>query len=131
MAKYGLSGDVIHAASSSRRESPSFASMFGIERERGRADGAGANVFDLALLRIGDDFVQRLASFDGRAADHRIAAGRIFGPIDLGEVRGQVIILVLRPALEGMVVALVAVEARGEEQVRGVLHQRFGRAERF
>ena len=69
--------------------------------------------------------------FDGRAADHRVAAGRIFRSIHLGEEGRQVVVLVLRPAFERMVMALVAVEARGQEQVRRVLHQRFGRAQRF
>ena len=45
---------------------------------------------------------------------------------DLREVRGRLVILVLRPALEGMVVALVAVEANAQEQMRGVFHRRFG-----
>ena len=41
---------------------------------------------------------------------------------DLGEVGGGFVILILRPALERVIVAFVAVEAGGEEQVRGVLH---------
>ena len=47
--------------------------------------------------------------------------------LDLGEVRGQLVVLVLRPALERMVVALVAVEPHGQEQLRRVLHHRVGR----
>ena len=49
----------------------------------------------------------------------------------LGEISGQMIILVLRPALERMVVAFVAIEARGEEQLRRVLHRFSGCAQNF
>ena len=60
---------------------------------------------------VDDDFVQRLGAFDGRAADLLLAAGRIGLETDLSEIGGRLIILVLRPALERMVVALVAIEA--------------------
>lgn len=55
-------------------------------------------------------------------------AGSFF-QADAREPRGGLVILVLRPALEGMVVALVAVEPHGEEEVRGVLHRVLGLAE--
>ena len=48
-----------------------------------------------------------------RAADLLALELRVFGPADLGEVGGELVILVLRPALERVVVALVAVEAHG------------------
>src|SRR5262245_53255919 len=88
-------------------------------------------MLDLAFLGIGDDFIQWPAFFYSRSADLALAARRIARAIDLGKVGREVVVLILRPALEGMVVALVAVEARGEEQMRRVLHQGFRRAERL
>ena len=54
---------------------------------------------------------------------------RVLLAIDLGVERGQVVVLGLRPALERVVVALVAVEAHGQEQLRRVLHRRVRLAE--
>ena len=45
---------------------------------------------------------------------------------DLGEECGELIVLVLRPAFERVVVALIAVEAHCEEKLGRVLHDRVG-----
>src|SRR5205085_798576 len=50
----------------------------------------------------------------------------VFLELDLREESGEVVILVLGPALEGMVMAFVAVEASGQKKVGRVLH-RLGR----
>ena len=42
--------------------------------------------------------------------------------MEAGEVGGSFIVLVLRPSLEGMVVALVAVETGRQEEMGRVLH---------
>ena len=49
--------------------------------------------------------------------------------VGLGEECGEMIVLVLGPAFERVVVALVAVEARAEEEVGGVFHGLRRRAE--
>src|SRR5439155_19616119 len=69
------------------------------------------------------DFVERFGALGRGAANLFAFAGRVFLERDLGEIGREVIILVLGPALEGMVVALVAVEPRSQKQVRGVLHR--------
>ena len=66
---------------------------------------------------------QRLAPFDVGAAELLALELRVLRAVDLGEERGQLVVLVLRPALERMIVALVAVEAHGQEQLRRVLHR--------
>ena len=64
------------------------------------------------------------AAFDRGAAD-LLAVELLHLPCGRpGRSTRPVVILVLRPALERMIVALVAVEAHGQEQVRRVLHQR-------
>ena len=78
---------------------------------------------DFALRLVADDLVQRRGAFHGRAADLLVAGGRIGLQFDPGEIRGRLVVLVLRPALERMIVALVAVEPHAQEQVRGVLHR--------
>ncbi len=80
---------------------------------------------DFAVWSLSDTIsYSGLAAFDGRAADFLVAAGPgSFLQSDLGEERRHLVVLVLRPAFEGMIVALVAVEADGQEQMRGVLHR--------
>ena len=77
----------------------------------------------LALRGVGHQLVERLGPFDGRAADGLVAGSRILLQVNAREERGHLVILVLRPALERMVVAFVAVEPGGEEEVRRVLHR--------
>ena len=90
---------------------------------------AGAQVLDFAFAGVLHDFVKRNSSFNGGAADGFTSLSRIALKSDLRKERGGLVILVLVPALEGMVVALVAVEAGGEEEVGGVLHRLFGLAQ--
>ncbi len=75
-------------------------------------------------------FVERFGTFDGRATNlGSLATGRIFLESGLSEEGSQLVVLILRPAFEGMVVALVAVEAHGQEQMRRVLHDQVGIAQ--
>ena len=67
--------------------------------------------------------------FDRGLADLAALAGRVFLAADLGEIGRQVIVLALRPALERMVVALIAVETHAQEQLGRVFHRLFRRAE--
>ena len=99
------------------------------ERELGRRHLPGPLVLDLAARDVGDDLVERLPLFDGRGAKLLALACGIGLEPDLGEEGRGLVILVLRPALEGMVVALVAVEPDRHEQVRRVLHRLGGIAE--
>jgi hypothetical protein len=81
-------------------------------------------VLHVAAAGVVDDLDQRLGPFDGRCRRSSCPATRyILLAADLGEVGERLVVLVLRPALERMVVALVAVEPHGQEQVRGVLHR--------
>ena len=86
-------------------------------------------MLDLAALAVVDEFDERLRAFDGRAADDLTLELRIGRERGLGVERREVVVVVLRPPFERMVVALVAVEAHGEEQLRRVLHHGVGRAE--
>ncbi len=87
-------------------------------------DGSGAVVLDFSFGFVGDDFVEGFGSFHGGAAD--VLGGRVLGVAGEsypGEVGGGLVVLVLGPLLEGMVVALVAIEPRREEKMGGVLHE--------
>ena len=86
-------------------------------------------MFYVAFLRVFDDFIERLGIFHRRALNLFLFAVRIFFQGDLREGCGQMIILILSPALEWVVVTFVAIEPRGEEQVRGVLHRISRRAQ--
>ena len=83
---------------------------------------AGPLVDHLAVGLVADDFVERLGSLHRCAGDHAVAALRILGEIHLSEKGSRLKILVLRPALEGMVVALVAVEPHAQKEVGRVFH---------
>jgi len=99
------------------------------EREYGRSDRAGARMLHIARIRIGNILHQRSGAVYGRAADLLALKLGVFLPADLCEERGQIVILVLRPTLEWVVVALIAVEAHGQEQLRRVFHGRVGVAQ--
>src|ERR1043166_6396567 len=102
---------------------------FGRKRKGGRRHLARAVVFHFPFFGIADDFVERLGAFDRGAADFFAFAGRIFLQGNLGKISRKVVILVLSPALERMVVALIAVEASGQEQVRRIFHRLRGSAD--
>ena len=89
---------------------------------RGHVLGPVVNHF--AFARVGDDLEKGLGRFDIRAADHLPLAGRVATQTDLREVRGRLIILILRPALERMVMALVAIEPHRQEELGRILHGR-------
>ena len=80
---------------------------------------------------IVNNFVQRLRAFYGCATDVALAAFRVAFKIHLRKESRHVVILILRPALERMIVALVAVETGGQEQMRGVFHCFIRRAQHF
>ena len=96
---------------------------FRLVRERRLGDLVRAQMHHLALRHVLHDFIKWTRLFHRRADDDGLAAGGIAGELHLREERAETVILILRPALERMIVALVAVEARGEEKVRGVLHR--------
>ena len=107
------------------------ADEFGVIRHF-RCDGfVRAEVEHIAVFFVGDDFIQRLRAFDGGAADGGSFGLRIAFEVDLGKVGRGFVILIHRPLLEGMVVALVAVESRGQKEVRGVLDEFLRCAHRF
>src|SRR6185436_19585378 len=92
-------------------------------------DLPGAVVLHLAFILVVGDFVKRFRPLDGGAGDGLVAALRILLQIHLRKERGQLVILILRPTLEWMIMALVAVEARREEEMRRVLHRLRRRAQ--
>ena len=91
----------------------------------------GPLVRHLATPPVDDDLVERLGPLDGRPANAPIATLGVAVEPDLGEERGRLVVLILRPAFERMVVALVAVEAHAQEKVGRVLHRRQRVAERL
>ena len=74
-------------------------------------------VLDFAVFFVEDFFPQWLCTFDGCASDGAVSRGFVFLQADLGEISSRFIVLVLGPALKGVVVAFVAVEPYGQEQV--------------
>src|SRR5437879_570770 len=88
-------------------------------------------MLDLTFRGIGYDLIKWFGALHIGAANLFTFAARIFLQRDLREVRGQVIILVLGPAFEGMVVALIAIESRGQEKMGGVFHRLGRSAENF
>ena len=88
--------------------------------ELGGCDFAGAIVFHLACRVFLDDLKERFCAFDRRPAEFASVAGGVFLEAELREIGRRLVILILGPALEGMVVAFVAVEPRGEEKMRRV-----------
>src|SRR5690242_14523985 len=82
--------------------------VLGRERKLRRHHLAGAKVVDVAFLSVGDILEQRFGTFDIVAGNlAAFTGGGIFLKGDLGKVSGQMIVLVLRPALERMVVTFV------------------------
>ena len=80
-------------------------------------------MFDFAFLLISDDFVQRFSRLDRSSADLLVAGTIVFLQINLRKESSHLVVLILRPTFERMVMAFVAIESRGEEQVRRVLHR--------
>ena len=101
----------------------------GRKRKNRRRYFAGAVVLDFAFGGVGYSFVKRLGILDRAAADLFTFALGVFLQGHLGEISGQMIVLILGPALEGMIVAFVAIEPRGEEKMGRILHRLRGRAE--
>ena len=97
--------------------------------EGGRDDFLGALVEHFALGPVDDEFEEGVAFLHGGFAELAFAGGGVLVEADLREEGGGLVVLVLGPALEGMVVALVAVEAGAEEEVGGVLHGQIRSAE--
>ena len=108
-----------------------FTHQFGIERHLWSDRRVGAQVILLPFFFVGNNFIQRLCALDGTAADGLAGAGWIGLEIDLGKVSGGLVILVPGPFFKGMVVAFVAVETRGQKQVRRVFRQFLRRAHSF
>ena len=93
-----------------------------IKRQLGRRDLLCAIVDDFARARVGDHLVERLGRLDLGAADHPSATSRVRLQADLREEGRSLVVLVLSPTLERMIVALVAVEPHGQEELGRVLH---------
>ncbi len=94
-----------------------------LEGELGSSHLAGALVRDLAFLPVKNFLIKGLGPLNRRAADLAVLALGVGLQPHPGEVGGGLVILVLSPALEGVVVTLVAVEPDRQEQLRGVLHR--------
>src|SRR5437899_2701170 len=81
---------------------------------------------DITLFGILDGFEERFRAFHIVARNFAAFAGGVLFEGHLGEISGQVIVLVLGPALEWVIMTFVAVETGSQEQVSRVLH-RFSR----
>ena len=92
-------------------------------RELRIAHFAGAIVLHLAGRILLHDFEKGLGSLHRGASELAAGARGILCERELREVSSGLIILILRPALEGMVVAFVAIEPGGEEKMRRVFHR--------
>ena len=103
LANYGFSAEASHSASTSRR----YLSL---------SSGVRA-AEELRLHVLFGDRVLGLAAFVEDDAFARIFRG--FAS-DLGEERGEAVVIVHRPAVEGMVVALGALDAHAHEDLGGV-----------
>ena len=86
-------------------------------------------MFDFSVFLIEDFFPKGFCTFDGRTADGVVSGSFVFLQADLGKVSCRFVVLVLGPTFEGVVVAFVAVEPNGQEQMGGVLDGFFGRAQ--
>src|SRR5712672_204952 len=51
--------------------------------------------------------------------------------MDLGKISSELVVLVLRPSLERMIVAFIAIESRGQEELSRVLSQHLRRPKYF
>ena len=92
---------------------------------------AGAVVLHLAGGIFLHHFKQRLGALHRGATELAAVARGIFRQRELREVCRSLVVLILRPAFERMVVALVAVETSREEKVRRVFHRLRGLAQNF
>src|SRR5258708_271405 len=92
---------------------------------------SSANVLHVVFRRVGDNFINRLRTFDGGSLDLLAFALRIFFQRYLREKRGHLVVLILGPALKRVIVAFVAIKTRGQKQVGGVFHFFGGRPQNF
>ena len=83
----------------------------------------------LPFFLVLHDFEQGLGTFDGRTTDLPAFRRGIGTEFELGEEGRGVVVLILRPTLKRMVVAFVAVEADGEEQLCRRFHDGIGSAQ--
>ena len=102
-----------------------------IKGEFRRRSHARAQVRHFAGPAVEDDLDEGLSAFDGRPFDPLVLVLWVVFESDLGEVSRELVILVLRPAFERVVVALVAVEANAQEKLCGVLGRGARLAEHF
>ncbi len=93
--------------------------------EARRSDLAGAFVNDLGVVFLEDDFIERLGSLHGGAANFILTAGWVGLESHLRKEGGHFIVIVLCPSLEGVVMAFVAIEASGKEKMGRVFHRIF------
>ncbi len=89
----------------------------------GRLHDLSCGIADFPRVAVEDHFPQGLAGLDVGTADLDLGILRIVFVGDFGEISGQLPMLILRPTLERMVVALVAIEPHAEEKLRRVFHQ--------
>ena len=93
--------------------------------------GGFERVIDLAVFFVADDFIERFGALDSGATNCFAGSGGVGFEVDLSKEGGGLEVLVPGPALEGMVVAFVAVEAGSEEEMCGVFDEFFRGAQHF
>ena len=85
-------------------------------------------MLNLSAFLVADDFEKWLASLNRSFPQFFLAAGRILGQSKLGQEGSRLVILILRPAFERVIMALIATEPHSQEQLRRVFHRVLGRA---
>ena len=110
VANQGFCGEASHFARTTRRSLPATSGDLAAQELR-RHDPAADRVGHLAAARVEDD---------------RLAVVLALLAADLGEERGEAVVVVLGPAVERVVVALGALDAHAHEDLGDVLGQRQG-----
>ncbi len=86
---------------------------------------------NVTLLFVDHFLEQWFCALDSGTADLAIARHWIGFQPDLGKEGRHLVVLVLRPTLERMIVAFVAIETNSQEQMSRVLHRVFGGSQDF
>ena len=79
-------------------------------------------MLNITSWNILHDFVKGFGSFYSRLSNGLLTGCRIFLELKLGKMSSHFVILILRPTLEWVIVAFIAIEPSGEKQMGGVFH---------
>ena len=92
---------------------------------------AGAQMGDFTCILLINYFVKGFPPFHSRPSNVLILAFRRRLEGNTGKIRRHFVVLILGPALERVIVALVAIESGCQKEMSGVLHDGIGLAQDF